>query len=429
MSLIAWQGLEQHGLKGRPEYDERLKKELDTFNAAGLDRYLLLVRHCLDLFKREGAEVGPRGSVGGSLVAFTLGLTPLDPIAHNLSWQRFYAPGRKGWPDVDIDVDEKFRERVPEILRREFGEDNVAQVSNYTSFGLRMAIQDAARAFGIKLEDNSKFGEEDEKGKDVAEIAPGRELAMKSPDAIAFARKLVGRIRQFGAHAGGFVISADSLMGGRSAVVSRGKDKALAWDKKVTEELGFIKLDFLGLDSLSAIKMIGETVNVDWNTVTLDDKAVYEDFSKGLTAGVPQFLSSGLRSFIRGIKPTQFNDLVWATSAFRPGALGQMTPDEMIFAYRRDPGELLVYQEDVMRICVELAGFSWTEADAVRKEMAKSKGIEAMAAWTDRFVEGAVKISGSDPDAARAYWEKLLNFGRYAFNRSHAAAYSWNSYR
>jgi DNA polymerase-3 subunit alpha len=240
---------------------------------------------------------------------------------------------------------------------------------------------------------------------------------------------LVGRVRQYGVHAGGFVIAADSLMGGRGAIVRRGKDMALPWDMKIAEELGFIKLDFLGLDALTAIKSIGSAINVDWPKVPLDDPEVMKDFADGLTAGVPQFQTPGLRNFVRKLKPEKFHDLVWATAAFRPGALGQLDPDKLAETYRRDPNDILVYQEDVMRICVELAGFSWTDATKVQKTMAKSQGVEAMGEWTDKFVEGCVKTINADPEAAAEYWLRLLSFGRYAFNKAHATAYAWNSYR
>jgi DNA polymerase III subunit alpha len=429
MRVLVEAGFERLGLRGLPGYDERLQTELSTFQKAGIDRYLILVKHCIDLFRREGGEIGPRGSVGGSLVAYCLGITPLDPLAHNLSWQRFYAPGRKGWPDVDIDLDESTRLRAADILRREFGTNNVAQISNYSEFGLRMAIKDAAKAYGIKLEDDSKFDISEKDYENIEDIAPGAELAKKSADAAAFARMLVGRVRQFGAHAGGFVLSPDPLTSGRAAIVHRGKDTALPWDMKTAEELGFIKLDFLGLDALSAIKTINETVTVNWKEVPLDDAVVIKDFADGHTAGVPQFLSPGLKSFIRQVKPTKFGDLVWATSAFRPGALGQRTPEELARAYQKDPNEILVFQEDVMGLCVECAGFTWTEATSVQKTMAKSQGIEAMGEWTDKFVNGCVKTIDADPELAKEFWEKLLNFGRYAFNRAHATAYSWNSYR
>ncbi len=419
------------GLKGKPEYEERVAKELDTFINAGpgIDKYLLLVRHCIRLFKDHGAEIGPRGSVGGSLVAYCLGITPLDPIIHNLSWQRFYAPGRTNMPDADIDIDEAFRVKAPEILQKEFGEDRIAQISNYTTFGSRMSVKDAARAYGIKIEDRSHY-DLSEKEMAVDEIEPGKELARKSPDAIAFARKMVGRIRQYGAHAGGFVISSTSLYGGRSAVVSRGKGKALCWDMKTAEKLGFIKLDFLGIDSLSAIRAVGEITSIEWNDVPLDDKQVMDDFSGGLTAGVPQFLSPGLKSFCRNLKPKKFNDLVWANAAFRPGGLEQMSPEELAKRYNDDGAEgVMIFQEEVMDACVNIAGFTWMEADKIRKKMSKSEGKAEIEKFRTKFVAGCQKTVGWSENEANSFYDLLVGFGRYAFNRSHAVAYSWNSYR
>jgi len=434
LRTLCYQGLEAHGLSGRIEYKDRLDQELDTFikAGAGIDRYLLLVRHCINLFKAEGAEIGPRGSVGGSLAAYCLGITPLDPIFHGLSWQRFYAPGRTNMPDADIDVDEKFRLKVPEILRREFGEANVAQISNYSEFGMRMSIKDAARAYGVKLFDKTRFQDDDKdavKNKDLLAISPGKELATRSADAFQFAKHLVGRVRQYGAHAGGFVISASPLTSGRAAIVSRGKDKALCWDMRIAEELGFIKMDFLGVDSLSAIRAVGEAIDVTWKDVPLDDPKVMEDFSEGRTAGVPQFLTTGLRSFISKLKPKKFADIVWANAAFRPGGLGQMGPDELARKYNESPEEIFVYQEEVMDLCVKLAGFTWMEADNVRKVIAKSKGAAELVKFKVRFVDGCKRTSGWTSEDAGAFWDTLSEFGRYSFNKSHAVAYSWNSLR
>lgn len=429
MKAIVEKAFDDKGLASRPEYKERLDKEIAVFSRAGLDQYLLLVRHCINLFKNEGAELGPRGSVGGSLVAYLMGISPLDPLVHGLSFERFYAPGRKGWPDVDLDLDMTTRERASDILRREFGSDKVAQISNFATYKLRLAIKDAARAYGIRLADDSTFNEDEKDAKDIEDIPPGKELLKANPDAAHFARMLVGRVRHFGAHAGGFVISADPLYGGRSAVVSRGKDKALAWDMEVAEELGFIKLDFLGLDTLSAIKAVGKETNIDWVKVPLDDEPVYRDFSDGLTAGVPQFLSAGMRSFIRNLKPTKFEDLVWANAAFRPGGLGQMSPEELAQKYKTDPSSIIVYQEDVMDICVRIAGFTWTEADSVRKIIAKSKGIEELEKWHEKFINGCSSNGGWLIPDAEDLWSALVGFARYAFCKAHATSYSWNSYR
>jgi DNA polymerase-3 subunit alpha len=431
LAEVAVAGLMTKGRDSDPVYQERLFKELSAFSHKGLDRYLLLVRHCVNLFKSKGAEIGPRGSVGGSLVAYCLGITPLDPIIHGLTFERFYAPGRTNYPDADLDLSKDFRLKAPEILRQEFGDDNVAQISNYMTFGMRMAVKDAAKAYGIKIEDDSKAFDDPKKDdlKDIADIAPGAELISKSPDAAAFARKLYKKVRQFGSHAGGFIISTTPLLSGRSCVVMRGKDRALCWDMKESEELGFIKLDFLGLDSLSAIEAIQETAHINLNDVTLDDEQIYKDIGDGRTAGVPQFLTPGLRTFVGRLKPKSFDDLVWANAAFRPGGLGQMNPAEMIQRYREEPETLIVYQEQVMELCVDIAGFSWFEADKVRKVMSKSKGVAELEKWRTQFVDGCQTTSQWGPDEANAFWTSLLEWGRYGFNKSHSTSYSWNSYR
>lgn len=434
MDEISRKEFDRLGFTGRSDYVERLNQELKVFKDAGIEQYLLLVRHCLNLFRAEGAEIGPRGSVGGSLVAHCMGLTPLDPITHGLPYERFYYPGRRGWPDVDIDLDEDTRERASDILRREFGNDKVAQISNYTTYGLRMSIRDAARAYGVELNDDSHF-EDDEKGvEDIEDIAPGKELAKKSPDAAAFARMMVGRMRQFGAHAGGFVITADTLMGGRSAIVSRTKDKALAWDMETADNLGFVKIDFLGVNTLSAIKSIGTAITTeksefDWGRVPLDDKEVFADLQSGLTAGVPQFLSAGLRNFLQNLKPNKFADLVWSNAAFRPGGLGQYTPEALAAKYNDDPGSVIVYQEEIMTIFVNIAGFTWTEADKVRKVVAKSRGNEEFEKFREPFIAGVINTSGWPREDADQFFTHIGGFARYAFNKAHATSYAWNSWR
>lgn len=435
---ISKAGLAALGLDGKPDYVERLNEELDVFMKAGIERYMLLVRDCLRLFKEHGAQIGPRGSVGGSLVAYTLGIATLDPVKHGLLYQRFVFPGRIGLPDIDVDVNSSFRMKVPEVLRNHFGADRVAQISNYGTFGMRQAIRDAARAYGIQLRremSDTEYRElvsehdKDEDNVPIEEMPTWEELNRTSPDAGAFAKMLRGRTRQFGAHAGGFVISTIPLTEGRSAVVTRGKDKALIWDMEIAEALGFVKMDFLGLDALEAVQKIETSLNVNWNDVPLDDPKVYHDLSNGLTAGVPQFLTSGLRMFLQSLKPDKFEDLVWAVAAFRPGALGQFNPRELAEQYRTNPDSLIVYQEDVMAICVYMAGFSWSEADKVRKVMAKKEGKLEWSKLTDKFADGCAKVGSIDREQAVALWGSLAECTRYVFNQAHAASYSQISYR
>ncbi len=412
------------------KYVRRLEEELGVFEKAGLGPYLMLVRDVLDYFRSEGAYIGPRGSVAGSLVGYCLGMCDLDPVKHGLPWQRFYAPGRKGWPDVDIDTDTAFRERVPALLQKKFGEGHVAQLSTYGEFKAASSIRDAARAYAVDL-----YGGLDDWDAEsdiaVEEHPLFNKLKDEEPRAAELAVILNGRVRQFGAHAGGFVISADPIADGRGAIVRRGKnDKCLAWDMHAADKLGFVKLDFLGNDSLTALKSIEPHLgDVKWSDIPLNDPAVLDDFSAGRTAGIPQFLTSGLRTFVEALCPTSFEDLMWATAAFRPGALGTMKPSELIAAYRRDPNSIIVYQEELMALCVGLAGFTWSEADEVRKVVGKSMGAKALLEFGDRFVAGCVRMGTVEDIEARKLWGVLADFGRYGFNKAHAASYTWNGLR
>ena len=438
MRELAFAGLAAKGLE-TAIYKERLEYELKNFSAGpGIEQYMLLVRECVMLLKEKGARIGPRGSVGGSLVAYAMGITSIDPIYHKLLSERFFVPGRTTAPDIDLDIASSFRSQVPEILRTRFGPENVAQISNYGSFGLRQSIRDAARAYGIDLKREisevefrkilSDHGNLEENVK-LEDIPTWVELSRTRPDAGEFARKLRGRIRQFGAHAGGFVISTIPLTEGRSAIVSRGKDKALVWDMEAAEKLGFVKIDFLGLDALEAIGRIEESLKIDLGTIPMDDPKVYADLAGGHTAGVPQFLTSGLKNFLSHLRPACFEDLAWATAAFRPGALGQFKPEELAHEYRTNPDNLIVYQEDIMAICVYMAGFSWMDADKVRKIVAKKEGKSEWAKWASVFAEGCVRLGSMDSAAALALWGRLEEFCRYAFPRAHAVAYSANSYK
>lgn len=439
LSELARSGLAIKGFDTKPSYVDRLDYELGIFEKAGIGNYLLLVKKCIDLFRSEGAEIGPRGSVGGSLVAYVLGIATMDPVEHDLIVERFIAPGRTTAPDVDLDVNTRFRERVPDVLRKEFGSENVAQISNYGTFGLRQAIRDACRAYGVGLQadisdiEYRRILQDHDNNEEKVEFEALRtwqELLHKSPDAANFAKKLRGRVRQFGAHAGGFVISSRSLAEGRSAIVTRGTDKALVWDMEVAESLGFVKMDFLGLDALEAVRRIKDAgVDIGFGKIPMDDPKVYEDLASGRTAGIPQFLTSGLRMFLEALKPKEFKDLVWAAAAFRPGALGQYSPRELADRYRDNPDSLIVYQEDIMAICVHMAGFSWADADRVRKVVAKKEGKAEWGKWAGRFADGCVSKNSMDREGALLLWSRLEEFTRYAFPKSHANSYSGNSYR
>lgn len=372
----------------------------------------------------------------GECSAEEVGTTDYEGTVYDLTIEdvhEYFANGilvhNCGWPDVDIDVDDAFRKRVPTVLRQRFGDEHVAQLSTYGQFGIKSAVNAAARAYAVDL--YTTYGRDSEPEDGIESYEPYQRLIEQEPEAGVLAKKLVGRVQQFGAHAGGFVVTAAPVIEGRGAIVNRSKDKTLNWDMHAAEELGYVKLDFLGNASLSALRRIevSRGGKVEWDEIPLDDEKVYDDFAAGRTAGIPQFLTSGMRVFVETLNPSKFDDLVWANAAFRPGGLGTMKPAELIRRYRKDPGSVIVYQEDVMEMCVGLAGFTWGEADAVRKVVAKSRGTAEFQTFAEKFVAGCLREDTLNESEARELWTTLADFGRYAFNKAHSASYSWNGYR
>jgi len=417
----------------KPKYYDRAEYELKTLIEAGLAEYLLLVQKVVDEFKKRGALVGPRGSVGGCLVAHLLGISILDPIRHDLIFERFYAPGRVGsLPDVDLDLPVAVRRRVPEILSEVFGAERVAQIATYSKYGVRQAARDAARTYGVlkDLEKNVKLHDPDEEtdwAEDERKTLDGHpvvaELRKLSTLAAEFANRLVGKVRQTGAHAGGFVISSSPINGlGRGYMVNG----LLCWDLQDADDIGHLKIDLLGNSTLDILAPFESALAM----IPLDDAAVYTDFSEGRTAGTPQFSTSGMKAFLMMLKPAKFEDTVFANAAFRPGGLGQTDPAGLANRYHEDPAGLIVFQEDVMMLCTRVAGFSWTEADGVRKSIAKKlTGAQSFAAWKSKFVEGCLRQKTLTAEEGAALWDQLEGMGRYSFNKSHATAYSLLAYQ
>jgi len=417
-------------LVGRAEdYYKRAEYELETLITAGLSEYLLLVRKCVSEFRKRGAFIGPRGSVGGCLVAHLLGISNVDPLKHDLIFERWYSPGRGNMPDVDLDLPHEFRARAPEILAEVFGAKNVAQVGTVQTYQVRAAVRDAAKAYAVDMDETIGYDAADEDAWTKSEAGfSGHSLAValkdRSPEAFSFAEKLFGRVRHAGAHPGGFVICRDPINQiGRGFV----KDGVLCWPLDVAESLGFLKIDFLANGTLDILAQFDGKVNFE--EIPLDAADVFLDFEQGRTAGIPQFNSFGMKAFVRMLKPRSFYDLIFANAAFRPGGLGQMSPAKLVETYRQDPDALIIFQEQLMSICVNAAGFSWQEADAVRKTMAKSEGVAAMRSWENKFVQGCVKTGSFSVEEAGQIWTQLSGWGRYGFCKSHATAYTQNAYR
>jgi DNA polymerase-3 subunit alpha len=462
---------EAHYPVDRAAYLARLEYELGVIQKMGFAGYFLIVWDFIRFAKERGIPVGPgRGSGAGSLVAFSLRITNLDPILHHLLFERFLNPERISMPDFDIDFCQDRRGEVIDYVSRKYGASNVGQIVTYAQLSAKSVIKDVGRVMDIpfvemneltKLIPNGLV-----EGKKVTidralELEPKlREIQDQKPvykDIIKIARALEGLNRQTGMHAAGVVIGDKPLWD--YVPVCRGKDGELVtqFAKDEVEQAGLVKFDFLGLKTLTAIANavkhirkregegpLGSHAAFDIERVPLDDPKVYELIATGDTDGVFQFESSGFKELLKRLKPDRFEDIVAANALYRPGPLDAGMVDDYIarkhgkrkVTYPHPSCEeilapthgVIVYQEQVMRIAVALSGFSMGEADTLRKAMGKKKA-DVMAQMRDKFVRGADQHSGMPQAAADELFTQIEKFAGYAFNLAHAAAYALISYQ
>jgi DNA polymerase-3 subunit alpha len=442
-----------------PTYKERLQFELATIAKMKFSGYFLLVRDIVVWAKSQGIIVGPgRGSVGGSLVAYLMGITDVDPIRFNLLFERFINPGRIDLPDADLDFMSCRREEVIAYIVEKYGADKVAGISNYNALGAASALRDVSRVHNLEPVEYS-CSKLVEKVHGVAQSL--EESAVVVPDIEKFkgrhptiwkhATSLEGALRGYGQHAAGVVVAGEPLIN-RAVVETRSGRPVVNWDKKYVEEWGLIKMDVLGLTTLDMLALGAAYVKerhgktIDYLKLPLDDARVLEQFAKGNTKGVFQFESSGMVRLLRELAmggPLSFDDLVAVVALFRPGPLDAGLCDDYIqikqgiktaslehpnmAAALKDTHGVIVYQEQIMQVCRDLAGFTFEQADNVRKAMGK-KDKKMMAEWEERFVNGCVTFSGMDKDKAGELWKKIEVFAGYAFNKSHSVEYSIISY-
>ena len=435
------------------ELRDRLRYELKTIREMGFTDYFLIVWDFIHFAKEHGISVGPgRGSAAGSLVAYCLQITDLDPIRYDLLFERFLNPGRKTMPDMDIDFAVAGRERVINYVTEKYGRDRVAQIITFSTMAARAAVRDAGRVLEIP------YGVVDRIAKLIPEgpgqtleecLKPGAELRKAvdsdatAKEIVELARPLEGLTRADSIHAAGVVIGAEPLMnvvplqqkGGDQEVVTQ-------FQMKDVEALGLLKMDFLGLRNLDVIDKAVELVGgLDIGTVPLDDVETYAMLARGEATGVFQFESSGMREALRQVKPTEFEDLVALGALYRPGPM-QYIPN---YAARKNGTEsvtfhdprlkpilggtygISVYQEQSMEIAKELAGFSLFEAEDLRRAIGK-KDHELMASLKDKFIEGCVG-SGTSDAVARQLWDDMEKAQDYSFNKAHAACYALISFR
>ncbi len=441
-------------------YRERLAYELDTIKKMGFSDYFLIVSDFVGYAKSHQIAVGPgRGSAAGSLVSFALGITEIDPIPYKLMFERFLTPGRVSMPDIDCDFSEEKRDQVLRYVMEKYGSDHVAQIITFASMNARGVIRDVGRVLGMPYAEVDRVAKAipatpkitlDEAVKLSIEL---REMIENDP-AVArlmeIARTLEGLYRHSSTHAAGVVIGSKPLIDLLPIYVGQKGEVLTQFDMGCVESIGLVKFDFLGLSTLSvierAVNLVRETREADFDlkSIPLDDKKTYELLRKGDVSGVFQLeSSSGMRDLVVRVKPRIFEDLIALLALYRPGPLESGMADE--FVRRKNNKKLvtydipelkeilddsygvILYQEQVMRIAMKLAGFTPTEADKLRKAMGK-KRAEEMAKLREKFVEGAV-ARGTPKKKAEALYEQIAKFASYGFNKSHSTAYAMIAYQ
>jgi len=446
-------GLARRYDKVTADLHERLKFELKTIKEMGFADYFLIVSDFIGFAKRNGVSVGPgRGSAAGSLVAYCLEITDLDPIRYDLLFERFLNPGRKELPDIDIDFAVDGRERVINYVAEKYGRDRVAQIITFGTMAARAAVRDAGRVLEVP------YGSVDKVAKLIPEgpgqtleecLKPGADLRQAyDSDPIAreivdLARPLEGLTRQDSIHAAGVVIGAEPLMN-VVPLQQKGAEQEVVTQFSMNNvvAVGLLKVDFLGLRNLDVIdKACALAGDLDLGTIPLDDRKTYEMLARGEATGVFQFESSGMREALRQVKPTLFEDLIALVALYRPGPMAyipvyarrknRLEPvsyaDERLKAITSSTYGICIYQEQYMEIAKQMAGFTPAEADDLRKAIGK-KIHSLMASLKGKFLEGCAK-NGVSPAVANQLWQDMEQAQDYSFNKSHAACYALIAYR
>lgn len=471
LAKLAYDGAKR--LYGEPLTDEvyeRIKFELHIMKTMGFPGYFLIVQDFINSAEDElGVMVGPgRGSAAGSVVAYCLGITKIDPIKYDLLFERFLNPDRISLPDIDTDFDDDGRGKVLEWVEDKYGHDKVAHIITYGTMATKNSIKDVARveklpldisnrlckAIPDKLPDGMKMNLTNAI-KCVPELREAEASANpQMANTIKYAKMLEGTVRGTGIHACGTIICRDAISDW--VPVSTAEDKsdpghkllATQYDGHVIEETGLIKMDFLGLSTLSIMKETVENIRLthdgftlDLDTIPIDDELTYKLYQEGRTIGTFQFESAGMQKYLRELRPTVFEDLIAMNALYRPGPMDYIpsfiarkngkepiTYDiPCMEKYLKDTYGITVYQEQVMLLSRQLADFTRGESDALRKAMGKKKKaiVDAM---KPKFIEGGKK-NGHDPKVLEKIWGDWEKFASYAFNKSHATCYSWVAYQ
>lgn len=441
-------------------YNKRIEEELEVIHEKGFERYFLIVWEMVEWAKKNGILVGPgRGSAGGSLICYLLGITAVDPIKYNLLFSRFIDREREDLPDIDIDYSDK--DKIREHLDEIYGKNNVAGISTFFFMKGRSAIRDVCRIFKIPYDlsdEVAKSVDNTDRVESITNTNAGQRFIAQYPKQYEIAKKLDGQIRGRGQHACGIVVSEDSLkLGDKTALVTNkmnSHDFITNWDKDDLEFNGLMKIDVLGLSELQVLQKAQvlikqrHNIDIDYELIDLEDKKCLDEFTKGNTVGCFQVGTKGLQEYVQKLGIDSFLMLSHATALYRPGPLSSGMSEDFI---ERKNGRqnwrllhrsldkylgftygLIVYQEQIMQIVAEVAGLGWGVANKIRKVIAKSQGYEVMKQYEDMFVEGCLNVGILTKREATNMFADFVKFGSYGFNIAHSVEYShitfWDMY-
>jgi DNA polymerase-3 subunit alpha len=476
---LTYEGARERYGEVTPEIEERLKFELHTIFTMGFSGYFLIVADFIRAGRDIGVFVGPgRGSAAGSAVAYCIGITNIDPIKYNLLFERFLNPDRKSMPDIDTDFDDEGRQKVIDYVVEKYGRNQVAQIITYGSMAAKMSIKDVARVLDLPLSESNQLaklvperpgialkrlfhaplsgdkslsnkenlgGDEIENVKKLRKVYTEDSLAGRT---LREAEKLEGSVRNTGVHAAGIIIAPEDLTNLMPVATAKDSDLLLTqYEGNIIENAGVIKMDFLGLKTLTIIKtalrLIRENhgVDIDIETIPLNDNKTFELYQRGETNGTFQFESAGMQKYLRELKPDKFEDLIAMNALYRPGPLAYI-PDYILRKhgkqeikydlpemeeYLKETYGITVYQEQVMLLSQKLAGFTKGDADTLRKAMGK-KLKAVLDKLKSKFMDG-VKERGHDEKVCSKIWTDWEAFASYAFNKSHSTCYAFVAFQ
>ncbi len=466
LSYLTNKGAEKRYTEMTDKIKERLEMELSVIKKAGYAGYFLIVQDFINQAKEMGVLVGPgRGSAAGSAVAYCIGITNVDPIRFNLLFERFLNDQRISMPDIDIDFDDIGREKVIKYVIDKYGAEKVAQIVTFGTMGARSAIKDVARVLKLPLPEAERLTKLipetpvnitlqqafDDEPKLAYERDNGDDLIKKT---LKYASILEGSARQTGIHACGVIIGPEDLINHVPLCMSKeplipGQEvmRATQYEGTRVEYVGLLKMDFLGLRTLSVIKETlsniknRHNIEIDLDSISLEDPKVLDLFQKGETTGLFQFESEGMRTYLKELKPESFEDIVAMNALYRPGPIDFIPlfidrkqgrkpveyPHEMLKEILKPTYGIMIYQEQIMQAAQIMGGFSLGKADILRKAMGKKDPI-AMAKQKVMFVEGAVE-KGIERKKAEEVFDTMQEFAKYGFNRSHSVAYSYLAFQ